>query len=71
MKTFFDNPTVRNVLRGALAGLFSAMAVDYHAFRTWKSLDEAKKYDWGTALLRWAQGTLAGALSTAGLGFLV
>lgn len=58
------------VAQGALAGLVAAMVVDYNAFRSWKSLDEARTYDWGLALRRWLQGLTTGALSAFGLGTL-
>jgi hypothetical protein len=55
------------VFRGAVSGLLAAAVVDFHAFATWKSFDEAKQYNWGTALFRWCQGLGTGALT--GLGF--
>ncbi len=56
------------IVRGALSGLLAAVVVDLHAFLTWKSLDEAKSYNWPTAIFRWSQGTIAGAVAAAGLG---
>lgn len=55
-------------VRGALAGVGSAAVVDLHAFLTWKNLQDAAKYDWGTAAFRWLQGAVTGALAGAGLG---
>ncbi len=56
------------VFRGALTGLIGAAAADYHAFLTWKRIQDAVTYDWGTASLRWAQGAISGAVIGAGLG---
>jgi hypothetical protein len=55
------------VVRGALAGLLAAAAVDLGAFRAWKTWQEAATYHWGTASFRWVQGACIGALT--GLGF--
>lgn len=52
---------------GALSGWLAAAAVDYHAFLTWKRLQDALAYDWGTAITRWVQGAVAGAVAGAGL----
>jgi hypothetical protein len=48
---------------GAVSGLLSAAAVDFSAFRAWKSFKEAATYDWGIAAWRWAQGFVAGGLA--------
>ena len=60
--------TLRLMLHGAFAGLVSAAATDLHAFRVWKSFNDARTYDWGTALFRWMQGIIIGALTAIGLG---
>lgn len=60
----FANP----ILRGALSGLVAAATVDIHAFLTWKDPTDAKAYNWRLAVLRWAQGTVTGALTGAGFG---
>lgn len=52
---------------GALAGFLAAAVVDFNAFRTWKSIDEAKSYNWQVALWRWGQGAISGALMAAGI----
>lgn len=57
------------IVKGAVAGWAAAAVVDLHAFRTWKSSSDFTSYDWGTALLRWGQGLVSGALTAAGLGF--
>ena len=57
--------------RGALSGAVAAAVVDIHAFLTWKSFDQFRTYDWGTAGLRWFQGAFSGAVSGAGYGMLV
>ena len=56
------------VLAGAVAGFVSAFAVDLHAFKAWKSVEEFTRYDWKTAAFRWALGAVMGAVSAMGLG---
>jgi len=55
-------------IAGALAGFIAAALVDFNAFRTWKSVDDAMRYDWKLAGWRWAQGAISGALVAAGIG---
>ena len=64
LTTLFHSPAVR----GAIAGVLASAGTDYHAFLTWKKIQDATTYDWGTALLRWTQGAVTGALAGAGLG---
>lgn len=52
-----------------VTGIATAAAVDVHVFLGFKKIEEASTYDWRTALLRWTQGAVYGAL--AGLGFKV
>ena len=66
MMSFLQNP----ILKGALSGLAAAAIVDIHAFTRFKSKNEVAAYDWGTALLRWGQGLVGGALTAAGLGMI-
>jgi hypothetical protein len=47
---------------GAVSGLVAAAAVDFAAFRAWKSLEEATTYNWGVATWRWVQGFVGGGL---------
>ena len=54
--------------KGALSGVLTAAAVDYQAFRSWKSFQDFKSYSWGTAVFRWFQGALVGLVTAAGLG---
>lgn len=56
------------VVHGVLVGAMGAATADFHAFLQWKKLDDAKTYDWGTALLRWLQGAAVGAVTAAGYG---
>ena len=56
---------------GALAGWLSAAATDFHAFRAWQSFKDVRAYNWGTAIFRWVQGAVIGAVSGAGLTALV
>jgi hypothetical protein len=57
-----------SAFRGAITGLIGAAGADYHAFLTWKHIQDAVTYDWGTAVLRWVQGTVSGAVIGAGFG---
>lgn len=47
---------------GAVSGFLAAAAVDFAAFRSWKSFREAATYQWGVAAWRWLQGFVAGGL---------
>ena len=58
------------LVRAAVAGALAAAAIDFAAFRQWKSFDEITQYDWKLALFRWAQGAVIGAISALGLGSL-
>lgn len=55
----------------ALKGALVAAAVDFGAFKKWKSFDEALDYEWGLAIWRWFQGAVIGAVAGFGLGELV
>lgn len=57
--------------QGAISGLVSAAAVDYHAYTKFKSPDEFIAYDWRIALFRWSQGIVGGLLTGAGLSALL
>lgn len=59
------------IVAAAIAGALAAARVDYVAFKEWKSVDDFTRYDWKTAGFRWAQGAVSGALSAAGIGYLV
>ena len=56
-----------SVVRGALTGIVAAAAVDYAAFRSWKSFADARGYSWSVAAFRWVQGAITGALAALGL----
>ena len=56
------------ILKGAIGGALSAAAVDFAAFRSWKSFNDVHTYAWGLALFRWVQGAIIGAVTAAGLG---
>lgn len=64
---FWHDPRVQGAIHGALTGWVGAAAVDFHAFLSWKSIDDAKQWNWRLALLRWTQGLVGGAISGAGL----
>ena len=55
-------------VRGAIAGVLASAGTDYHAFLTWKKFQDAESYDWNTAVFRWIQGAVTGAIAGAGLG---
>lgn len=59
---FLQYPLVQAVVTGVL----SAAVVDFAAFRSWKSWQDAASYSWGTAAWRWFQGAVVGLL--VGLG---
>lgn len=54
---------------GAVSGVIAAAAVDYGAFRSWKSVQDALAYNWKLAAWRWCQGAVAGVITAAGFGF--
>lgn len=56
-----------HIVAGAISGLISAAVVDFGAFRSWKSFQEAREYSWGTAAWRWFQGAVTGGLVAAGI----
>ena len=59
-----------HIVQGAVSGLLAAAAVDFQAFRNWKSFNDAASYGWGVAAFRWFQGVVIGAVSAAGLTIL-
>jgi hypothetical protein len=60
-----------HLTQGAISGLLAAAAVDFQAFRTWKSFHDAATYDWPTATFRWVQGAVVGLVTAAGLSLAV
>lgn len=66
MTEFLQHPAVA----GAIAGFLTATAVDFQAFRAFKSYDEFRRYQWGLAAFRAVQGIVIGALSVIGIGAL-
>lgn len=65
LHTLWDHP----VTHGIVTGWLTAALVDFAAFRSWKSFDEAWRYDWKLAAWRWCQGAVVGAVT--GLGYSV
>lgn len=55
------------LVRGALTGWLAAAVVDFSAFRSWQSFNDAYAYDWPKAAWRWLQGAVSGFLGAAGL----
>lgn len=58
------------IVVGAIGGLIVATAVDFQAFRAFKSYEEFRSYSWGLAAFRAVQGAVLGALSVIGIGAL-
>lgn len=56
------------ILKAAGAGMFVAATQDIQSFRSWKSYEEARAYNWKLAAWRWAQGAVFGVLAYYGLG---
>lgn len=56
----FRHPVTQGIISGAL----TAAVVDFSAFRSWRSVHDAVTYDWETALFRWVQGALVGAVAS-------
>lgn len=67
MSEFFANPLTRAVL----TGIVTAAAVDFQAFRTWQSVEDAKRYAWTVAAWRWFLGAFAGLVFGLGYGVLL
>ncbi len=67
MHEFFAHPIVKGAIAGAVAGA----AVDIRNFFAWKDAQEALTYRWDTAIWRWFQGAVSGALAAAGYGAMV
>lgn len=63
VQAFIANPYVA----GALSGLAAAAVVDFGAFKTWKSFEEAAAYDWTLAAWRWGQGAITGLVAAFGI----
>ena len=61
----FDAAFMSGLAHGALVGCLTAAIVDFQAFRSWKSFEEARQYSWGLALWRWFQGAVIGAVAGA------
>jgi hypothetical protein len=56
------------ITKGAVSGCLGAAAVDFQAFRSWKSFHDAATYQWGVAVWRWVQGAVVGGVTAAGYG---
>ena len=52
----------------ALKGALVATAVDFGAFKKWKSFDDALAYDWRLAAVAMVQGAVIGLGRWQGLG---
>jgi hypothetical protein len=63
LQEFIAHPLVA----GTLSGFTAAALVDYQAFRSWKSAEEARSYGWGVAAWRWFQGAVGGFVAALGI----
>lgn len=61
----------RPIVAAAVAGAISAAVVDYGAFRSWKSFDDLKTFNFKMALFRWIQGAVTGAIGASSYSALV
>lgn len=66
-----SNPMLKTALLGAAGGALAAARVDYAAFKSWKDVHEAMQYNWWTAVWRWFQGAVGGAIGALGAGALI
>ena len=55
---------IRNMIAGAVVGLFGAIVADLDA---WKSGEDPAPFDWRKAVRRYVYGALVGASSVGGL----
>lgn len=55
------------IVQGAITGFISAAWIDFVAFRSWKTYRDATAYDWQTAIFRWGQGVVTGAITALGI----
>lgn len=63
LRTLYHNPFIH----GALIGWGTAARQDYKAFKSWKSVQDAMKYDWSIAIWNWVEGAITGAAIGGGL----
>ncbi len=52
------------ILHAGLLGLAGAVIPDLHGFLNWKTLDQAKQFNWRLAALHYAQGFVGGMLAS-------
>lgn len=58
------------LVRAVITGIVTAMAVDFQAFRSWQSVEDAQQYAWGVAVWRWVLGAVTGLFTGLGFGYL-
>jgi hypothetical protein len=58
------------LVKSVIVGIVAAAAVDFQAFRTWDSVEDAKTYAWKVAAWRWLLGAITGLVAGLGLGAL-
>lgn len=66
--TVLHHQMTGRLIAGAFSGLAAAMAVDFQAFRSWKTGKEFTTYAWKVAFGRWLIGAISGAMGAAGFG---
>lgn len=63
-----NDPIVKKIVAGAVAGLVTAIGVDIHAWQNdGYAFSFAKTFDFHVAIQRWVGGAIAGAFVGAGL----
>lgn len=65
--SILHQPVVQAVLTGALA----AGAVDFAAFRSWKTWHDVETYQWKVASFRWFQGAIVGLVTSGVLNAVI
>jgi len=56
--------STNHLIAGFVLGLIPGISADLEVFKAWKSFDEATKFDWKIAIIRWlSYGTLGAVLA--------
>jgi hypothetical protein len=66
MVTFLQSP----IGQGAVTGFVAAAAVDFLAFRSFKTWQDVATFDYRVAGIRWVTGIISGIVAALGLGAL-
>ena len=57
---------INQILTHALTGAVTAAAVDFMAFKSFKTFHDLANYEWAVAGFRWVTGAVTGVLIGAG-----